>query len=406
MGALCVGFLLMEKTRSLAMPCKKKFWAEIRPVAFPKRFCCDFLVQFLGSSAQKLHPGSLQNLAALFLWVKTKCLIAFFWQEHGSKSLSLTTLVECLLLLHWDGNFYWKMAAMFFRCSPQWDQVLFSAKGRQNPSLFVGEKFLCWRAITSWFFFAFLDLLAGNSNLKIFIPRENSRKVQPCCPKRLLVWANAWWAAFKGKTISKMPYARRIQGHFLVHVLQLGVYLQLASGILFTKEGQTILELIDDWIRSHNCHEKACHQKKVSCADQQQPVVFTALLLVSSLTSWRTITFLRTHPSREGIRSSMRKVQIAWCSPAPCGTWSRSSGCSSTTADTEDPSGTCTHRECDGPLRCGGEPKIENSLAAQRRPFGYCQANNEESCIQILGRHLNRNFILFVALYPPYPTDI
>jgi hypothetical protein len=37
--------------------------------------------------------------------VKTKYLIALFWQEHGSKSFSLTTLVECLFLLHWDGNF-------------------------------------------------------------------------------------------------------------------------------------------------------------------------------------------------------------------------------------------------------------------------------------------------------------
>ena len=232
------------------------------PCCLPQKILLWFFGPIPWLISSKIAPRFTAKSCCALSVGKNKMFDCFFWQEHGSKSLSLTTLVECLLLLHWDGNFYWKMAAMFFRCSPQWDQVLFSAKGRQNPSLFVGEKFLCWRAITSWSFFAFLHLLAGNSNLKIFIPRENSRKVQPCCPKRLLVWANAWWAAFKGKTISKMPYARRIQDHFLDHVLQLGVYLQLASGILFIKEGQTILELIDDWIRSHNCHEKACHQKR------------------------------------------------------------------------------------------------------------------------------------------------
>ena len=161
------------------------------------------------------------------------------------------------------------------------------------------------------------------------------------------------------------------------------MYLQLAPRILFTKEGRTILVLIDDWTRTHNCHERACHPKRVSFTAQQQPVLFFLLLLVASLTSWRTITFWRSHPSREEICSSMREVQIAWCSPAPSGTWSGSPGFSSTTSNAEDPFGTSTSRECDCPLRCGGERVNLNSLAAQQRQVGFCRANNEESCSQI-----------------------
>ena len=288
---------------------------------------------------------------------------------------------------------------MFFGCSPQWDQVLFSAKGRQNPSLLTCDYLLVLFCISSF-------ACRKKATWKFLSPGKTPKKFSLVAPRGCWCGLTPGELPSKGKQFPKCHMHGESKGHFLVHVLQLGAYLQLASGILFTKESHTKLLIIDDWIRSHNCHEKACHQKKVSCADEQQPVVFTALLLVASLTSWRTITFLRTHPSREGIRSSMRKVQIAWFSPAPCGTWSRSPGCSSMTLNTEDPSGTCTHRECDGPFRCGGEPKIENSLAARWSPFGYCQANNKESCIRILGRHLNRNFIPFLVFYPSYPTDI
>jgi hypothetical protein len=88
-------------------------------------------------------------------------------------------------------QFYGKLAAMFFGCSHEWDHVLFSAKGKQNRPCSLG-KISVLTLIIPWSFFAFLHLLAGNSNLKFFIPRENSRKVQPCCPKRLLMWANTW----------------------------------------------------------------------------------------------------------------------------------------------------------------------------------------------------------------------
>jgi len=132
--------------------------------------------------------------------------------------------------------------------------------------------------IIPWSFFAFLHLRAGNRNLKFFIPRENSRKVQPCCPKRLLMWANTWWAAFKGKKISKLPYARRIQGHFLGPFLAARCVSSISTSYSVHQErSHHILVLIDDWIRTHNCHERPCHPKKVSFAAQQQPVVFTSV---------------------------------------------------------------------------------------------------------------------------------
>lgn len=151
---------------------------------------------------------------------------------------------------------------------------------------------LCWRAITSWSFFAFLHLLAGKkATWKFLSPGKTPKKFSLVAPRGCWCGLTPGELPSKGKQFPKCHMHGESKGHFLVHVLQLGVYLQLASGILFTKESHTILLIIDDWIRSHNCHEKACHQKKVSCADEQQPVVFTALLLVASLTSWRTITF-------------------------------------------------------------------------------------------------------------------
>ena len=146
-------------------------------------------------------------------------------------------------------------------------------------------------------------------------------------------------------------------------------------------------------------------QKKVSFAAQQQPVVLLLLLLVASLTSWKTITFWRSHPSRERICSSMRKVQIAWSSPALSGTWSGSPGCSSTTANAEDPSGTGTHRECYCPLRCGGEPKNWKFTCRSAKP-SWVLSGQQWGILQPDFWEGIWTATLFFFFYPSYLTDI
>ena len=68
----------------------------------------DFVVIFWSNSLAHKLKNCTQVPCKIMLCSsvgENKMFDCFFWQEHGSKSFSLTTLVECLFLLHWDGNF-------------------------------------------------------------------------------------------------------------------------------------------------------------------------------------------------------------------------------------------------------------------------------------------------------------
>ena len=162
--------------------------------------------------SSKIAPGSLQNHAALFCGWKKNVWLLFSGRKHGSKSFSLTTLVECLFLLHWDGNFIenWQQCSLG---AVNNGIRSFFAKGKQNPSLFVGEipVLTCDYPLV---LFAFLHLLAGNSNLNFLSPGKTQGKFSLFAQRGCWCGPTPGELPSKGKIISKLPYARRIQGQF------------------------------------------------------------------------------------------------------------------------------------------------------------------------------------------------
>ena len=207
------GFLLMEKNRSLAMPCKEIFFCRNSPCCFPQKILLWFFGPIPWLISSKIAPRFPAKSCCALLWVKTKCLIAFSGRNMDQRVLAWphwsNVFLFCTgmaILLKIGSNVLWVQ-------STTGSGPLFCK--RQKKSVLVRwGKFLCWRAITLASFLHFFICLPKIATW-IFYPQGKLKESSAYLPKEAAdVGQHLVSCLQREKIISKLPYARRIQGHF------------------------------------------------------------------------------------------------------------------------------------------------------------------------------------------------